>query len=111
MESRLVYTDGDLHPILRVELGHQPGDVRLDGRHGEVQLAGDVLPTAWSILGGLVSWMDTLATWADLGTTTGPLIDGTMQGSDWLHLLTSATIWVLLPLGVGVWGLVHREVK
>lgn len=69
------------------------------------------LPTAWSILAGMVSSLDAWAEWLDLGRTMAPLLEGGMTGSAWAHLAVSATVWVLLPLAVGVWRLLRREVK
>jgi hypothetical protein len=37
-----VYEECDLDAVLDVELAPKPRDVRLDGRHRDVQLAGDV---------------------------------------------------------------------
>jgi len=70
-----------------------------------------VLPTAWTILGSMVSWLHDAAGWLDLGTTSGPLLEGSMQGEQWARLGTSTALWVLLPLVFGLYRLVHREVK
>jgi ABC-2 type transport system permease protein len=42
-----------------------------------------VLPTAWSILGEVVSWLDTAAAWLDTGRTFIPLAENEMAGGDW----------------------------
>ena len=69
-----------------------------------------VLPTVWSVLGAVVSWLEAPARWLDLGAASGPLLEGTMAGGDWARLATSAALWVLLPLAVGARRLVRREV-
>ena len=69
------------------------------------------LPTVWSILANVVSSLDSWAEWLDMSRTTAPLLDGGMGGAEWAHLAVSAGVWVLLPLAVGMWRLVHREVK
>lgn len=70
-----------------------------------------VLPTAWTVLGSMVSWLHDAAGWLDLGTTSGPLLEGSMHGEQWARLGTSTALWVLLPLAFGLYRLVHREVK
>ncbi|HET7305812.1 MAG TPA: ABC transporter permease [Segeticoccus sp.] len=69
------------------------------------------LPMVWSILGGMVSWLHDAAQWLDLNVTTAPLVEGSMDARAWEHLATSVGLWVVLPLVVGVWRLLHREVK
>jgi hypothetical protein len=70
-----------------------------------------VLPTVWSILGSLVSWLQDAARWLDLGSTTEPLLEGTMSGEQWAQLATSSAVWVLLPLAFGAWRVLRTELK
>ena len=70
-----------------------------------------VLPTAWGILGSMVSWLRDAATWLDLNQTMNPLFRGSLTGKQWAHLGTSVTLWVLAPLAVGIWRLTRAEVK
>lgn len=70
-----------------------------------------VLPTAWSIAGGLFSGLRSASTWLDLNTVTAPLLEGTMHAEDWAHLGTAAAVWVGIPLAVGSWRVMTREVK
>lgn len=70
-----------------------------------------ILPTAWSILGSLVSWLATAATWLDLNVTMEPLFTGSLTGEQWAQLGTSVSVWVVLPLAVGIWRLSRAEVK
>ena len=69
-----------------------------------------VLPTLWTVLGAMISWLETPARWLDLAVTSGPLLEGSMTGGDWARLATSVGLWVLLPLAVGTQRLLHREV-
>lgn len=48
---------------------------------------------------------------AQSDTVTRPLFEGEMAGQDWPHLLTAGAAWVLLPLVVGTYRVIHREVK
>jgi ABC-2 type transport system permease protein len=70
-----------------------------------------VLPTVWSILGGLISWLQTPAQWLDLGSTMEPLLENSMTGEQWAHLGTASLVWVALPLAIGLWRVVRAEVK
>ena len=70
-----------------------------------------VLPTAWSLLGEMVSWMRDAATWLDMNHTMQPLFEGSLTGEQWAHLGTSVAVWVLLPLAFGMWRLTRAEVK
>lgn len=70
-----------------------------------------VLPLVWGIVGSMVRSLETVAGWLDLSRAASPLVEGEMTGQLWAHLATAATIWVLLPLAIGTWRLVHREVK
>jgi ABC-2 type transport system permease protein len=70
-----------------------------------------VLPTAWSILGSMVSWLGDAAVWLDMNQTMQPLFEGSLTGAQWAHLGTSVAVWVVLPLAVGIWRLSRSEVK
>ena len=71
-----------------------------------------LLPMVWSILGQLVSWMRDIAVWLDPSMTLMPLMTGEAPtGEQWAHIGTSMTLWLVLPLAVGVWRVLHREVK
>lgn len=70
-----------------------------------------VLPTAWSILGSMVSWLRDAATWLDMNQTMQPLFEGSLTGEQWAHLGTSVGVWVIAPLAVGIWRLTRAEVK
>ncbi|WP_076261303.1 ABC transporter permease [Intrasporangium flavum] len=70
-----------------------------------------VLPTAWSILGSMVSWLRTASEWLDMNQTMNPLFQGSLTGEQWTHLGASVALWVVLPLAVGIWRLTRSEVK
>jgi ABC-2 type transport system permease protein len=71
-----------------------------------------VLPTVWSILGSMVSWLKDAAQWLDLGTASTPLMEaGRMTGEQWVHLGTATLVWVVLPLAVGLVRVTRSEVK
>jgi hypothetical protein len=70
-----------------------------------------ILPTAWSLLGEMVSWLHSAAAWLDMNQTMAPLFEGSLTSSQWAHLGVSVTTWVILPLAVGIWRLTRTEVK
>ncbi len=69
-----------------------------------------VLPTAWSILGSLISALRTTSEWLDLSVTAGLLLENEMTGRSWARLGASVALWVLTPMIVGLIRLRRREV-
>jgi ABC-2 type transport system permease protein len=71
-----------------------------------------VVPTAWTVVGGLVGWLHRWAAWLDLGTTTTPLTHGAWPAGDgWTKLAASAALWIGLPMALGLARLLRSEVK
>ncbi|HYJ28164.1 MAG TPA: ABC transporter permease, partial [Nocardioides sp.] len=70
-----------------------------------------VLPTAWSIATQVFGSLADVGRWIDLDSVTRPLFAGEMTGQDWAQLGTGVGVWVLLPLAVGTWRVLTREVK
>jgi len=66
-----------------------------------------VLPTVVTIVVNLVSALDWVRDWLDLGTTTTPMFDGDLHGQGWLQLATSVGVWIVLPMAVG-WLRIRR---
>ena len=71
-----------------------------------------VLPLVVSVVFSLVTAIKDAAPWLDVNTALMPVSEGNvLHGNDWNHLAVSGTIWVLLPLALGVARLLRREVK
>lgn len=70
-----------------------------------------LLPTLWSIAISLITALREPSRWLDLNQVTEPLFSGSMTGENWGQLATSFGVWVLLPLAVGSYRVMHREVK
>ena len=70
-----------------------------------------VLPTVWTIATLVFSSLADAGRWIDLDSVTRPLFAGEMAGQDWAQLGTGVGVWVLLPLAVGTWRVLTREVK
>jgi hypothetical protein len=72
-----------------------------------------VIPTAWSIISEIVPWVrEHLQQWADFSFAQQPFQSGDWAtGTEWAHLAVSGTIWLVIPLVVGIWRLLRSEVK
>lgn len=70
-----------------------------------------VLPTIWTILTSMISRVQDIAPWLDLQEVTAPLMTGEMAGKDWAQLGTGSLVWVGIPLAIGTYRILTREVK
>lgn len=70
-----------------------------------------VLPTVWTVLTAMSERMSDVARWLDLQLVTGPLTEGTMTGENWGQLGTATAVWVGLPMAIGTYRILTREVK
>ena len=71
------------------------------------------LPTVWSIIAAVVPWLrENLQEWLDFGFAQVPLQSGEWAtGDEWARLATSGTLWLVIPLALGIWRLLRSEVK
>lgn len=74
-----------------------------------------VLPIASSIVFSVVSALQDIAPWIDLGTAQSPLFqfggDVSLTGEQYGQLATSTVIWIIIPFVVGLWRVMRAEVK
>lgn len=72
-----------------------------------------ILPIAVGILGSLSSRFNDLAPWIEFNTAQMPLFTGdyTPTGEQWAQIAVSGTIWLVVPLVVGVVRLLRIEFK
>jgi ABC-2 type transport system permease protein len=70
-----------------------------------------VLPAPFEIGAQLMDWFDSIRPWIDFNFAQEPLLDTTVSGSEWGHLVTSGLIWLVLPLAFGLWRIRRAEVK
>ena len=71
-----------------------------------------VLPTIFAVAAGLIGWFADLNPWIDFQSAQGPLFEpGALSGKDWAYLLVSGFLWLVLPLGLGLWRVLRAEVK
>ncbi|MEI2777108.1 MAG: ABC transporter permease [Tetrasphaera sp.] len=74
-------------------------------------VASILLPTVWSIVSGLSERLNSVAAWLDLNRTIEPMMSGTLTGEQWAQLGTSSAVWIGIPLAIGTWRVLTREVK
>ena len=72
---------------------------------------GFVLPPLTMLLAQLNGWWEDKQPWLDFNYAQGPLYDGQMNGTEWAQLAVSGSIWLLLPLAVGLFLVRRSEVK
>lgn len=74
-------------------------------------VASFVLPTVWQIASGVSERFASWGTWFDLGRVTQPLLAGEMTSTQWQHLVVATAFWVGIPMAIGTWRVLTREVK
>jgi len=71
-----------------------------------------VLPTVFSIVANVWSFLADKAAWIDFGTAQNPLFNpGSLTGKEWAQLAVTGTVWVILPFVAGLWRMLRAEVK
>ncbi len=70
-----------------------------------------LLPMLWTVLGETIRALRTAAQWLDLNVTAAPLSEPSMTSGEYGRLAVSAAVWVLVPLILGTWRVLRREVS
>ncbi len=70
-----------------------------------------VLPALYGLLAATQEWFRDLRPWVDFNETQTGLFNGGPAGEQWAHLGTGATLWLLLPLVIGLVRLRRSEVS
>jgi ABC-2 type transport system permease protein len=72
-----------------------------------------ILPIAVGILGSLSETFADIAPWIELNTAQVPLFTGDYSptGEEWAQIAVAATIWLVIPLAVGISRLLRIEFK
>ena len=65
------------------------------------------------ILSALSSTFEDIAPWFEFNTAQTPLFQGdyTPTAEQWAQIATSGTIWLVIPLALGIWRLLRIEFK
>lgn len=72
-----------------------------------------ILPIVVGILGALSEGIEKVSPWLEFNTAQTPLFTGDYQpsGEEWAQILVSGFIWLVVPLGLGIWRLLRTEFK
>jgi ABC-2 type transport system permease protein len=69
-----------------------------------------LLPTVWSVLVGSIHALRHVATWFDQSQTLDPLAQHPLSATEWTHALATLAVWMVVPLLIGTWRLLRRDV-
>lgn len=115
VDGNLVFNGFVLSNLIGVFIGFAIGMVVMNTAGGIVTYFGYslILPIAVGILGSLSSGFQDFAPWIEFNTAQSPLFQGdyTPTGEEWAQIATSGTIWLLIPLAIGIWRLLRIEFK
>lgn len=70
-----------------------------------------LLPSAFGMLAAFQEWFADLQGWIDFNYAQSALFGGTLDATQWAQLGISSLLWLIAPLGVGVWLVLRSEVK
>ena len=70
-----------------------------------------VLPGIFGALAAFQEWFRDIQLWIDFGAAQAPLFEGAPTGEQWAQIGVSGTIWLVIPLVIGVWAVLRSEVK
>ena len=70
-----------------------------------------VLPPVLGLLAQSQAWFNDLQPWVDFNHALGPLFDGEMSAERWAQLGVAGTLWLVIPLVVGLLLMRRSEVK
>jgi ABC-2 type transport system permease protein len=70
-----------------------------------------VVPTLTSLLAQSQEWFRHLQPWVDPNFSQSALYDGPLSATEWAHLAVTTTVWLVVPLAIGLRLLMRSEVK
>ena len=108
VEGSLIW-QGVLMEVVFVVMGMAFGAVLLNSPLAIVVFF--ALPTLWSVLRESIHALGRVSRWLDLGVTSSPLSEPSMTSGEYARLAVSCLIWVALPLVLGSWRILRREVS
>jgi len=70
-----------------------------------------VMPTLTDLLAGSQQWFQELQPWVDPNVIQHALWHGSLTGEQWWQLAVTSTIWLVIPLALGLRSLLRSEIK
>jgi ABC-2 type transport system permease protein len=70
-----------------------------------------VVPTLSMVLAANQTWFEKAQPWVDFNFKQGQLYNGGFTGQDWAQLAVTGSVWLALPLTIGLWRVLRAEVK
>ena len=70
-----------------------------------------LLPTLSLILAASQPWFRKLQTWADFDHAQSALFNGALTSQQWAQLAFTGTIWLIIPMTIGLMLVMKAEVK
>jgi ABC-2 type transport system permease protein len=69
-----------------------------------------LLPTIWSALANSIHGLQGVANWLDASESLNPLVRHALSATGWAHVATTLALWMVLPLAIGWWRVMRRDV-
>jgi ABC-2 type transport system permease protein len=68
------------------------------------------LPLAWTLLGRIPA-LENAARWLDGSRSTTPMTEHVMSATERARVGATLTVWMVLPLTVGLWRVTRGDVR
>jgi ABC-2 type transport system permease protein len=68
-----------------------------------------VLPLTWALVAS-ISIFEIPKRWLDTTETLAPLAERSLSSTEWAHVGTTLSLWVALPLAIGIWRIRRSEI-
>ena len=70
-----------------------------------------VIPTISGLLAAKQDWFESAQPWVDFNYNQGQMYNGGFDATNWAQLAITGSVWLLLPLAIGLWRVMRAEVK
>ena len=115
LDGNLVFNGFVLANLIGIFIGFAIGMLLMNTAAGIVTyfVYSLLLPTVFGFLGFLSDGFEKLTPWIEFNTAQIPLFEGdyTPTGEEWAQIATSGTIWLIIPLIIGIRRLLRIEFK
>ena len=71
-----------------------------------------ILPGVFAAANALIDGFESVSHWLDFQTAQDDIYEWNLSGvEEWSHLIVTGILWLVLPLGFGLWRILRAEVK